>query len=173
MTRWQLLSTLRSGGSAATRRAACRAGTHPGHVLLFTLTLTLGHGTATRDQLLELLRGADIKAVGDVRTASGSRRNPDATRSAMEQWIPEHGIGYCWEQRLGGWRRDPADSLDTALRNRSLAGYAAHMRSACFGTAVDDLLAAAAATRTAVLCAESVWWRCHRRVITESRTRDP
>jgi uncharacterized protein (DUF488 family) len=117
--------------------------------------------------LLELLRGADIEDVVDVRTAPGSRRNPDVARSAMEQWIPEHGIGYRWEQRLGGWRKDPADSPDTALRNRSFAGYAAHMRSVSFGIVVDELLAAAAATRTAVLCAESVWWRCHRRMLAD------
>ena len=131
------------------------------------LLFTLGHGTATRDQLSELLHGAGIESVVDVRTAPGSRRNPDVTRGTMEQWIPERGIGYRWEQRLGGWRKDPVDSPDTALRNRSFAGYAAHMRSASFGTAVDELLAEAAITRTAVLCAESVWWRCHRRMIAD------
>ncbi len=131
------------------------------------LLFTLGHGIATRDQLLERFRGAGVEAVVDVRTAPGSRRNPDVTRGAMEQWIPEHGIGYRWEQRLGGWRKDSADSPDTALRNRSFAGYAAHMRSATFRTAVDELLIAAADTRTAVLCAESVWWRCHRRMIAD------
>jgi len=76
----------------------------PGRTLGGVLRFTLGHGTATRDQLLELLNGAGVEAVVDVRTAPRSRRNPDATRSAMEQWIPEHGIGYRWEQRLGGWR---------------------------------------------------------------------
>lgn len=123
---------------------------------------TLGHGTADREQLLALLRGAGVDAVVDVRTAPGSRRNPDAARDAMAQWLPEHGIGYRWERRLGGWRRDSADSPDTALRNRSFAGYAAHMRSPEFLDAVDEL-----PDGSAVLCAEAVWWRCHRRMIAD------
>lgn len=128
---------------------------------------TLGHGTAGREQLVALLQGAGIESVVDVRTAPGSRRNPDVARAAMSRWLPAHGVGYRWERRLGGWRRDPADSPDTGLRNRSLAGYAAHMRSEDFLDAVDEVLRAAATEQTAVLCSESVWWRCHRRLIAD------
>ncbi len=128
---------------------------------------TLGHGTAGREQLAELLQGAGIESVVDVRTAPGSRRNPDVARSELARWLPEHGVGYRWERRLGGWRRDPVDSPDTGLRNRSFAGYAAHMRTAEFLTAVDEVLDAAAGQPTTVLCSESVWWRCHRRLIAD------
>lgn len=128
---------------------------------------TVGHGTADADELTTLLRGAGIAAVVDVRTAPGSRHNPDMTRSAMVEWLPAAGIGYRWERRLGGWRRDPPDSPDTALRNRSFAGYAAHMRSAEFGVALDEVLRDAAEQATTVLCSESVWWRCHRRLIAD------
>ena len=128
---------------------------------------TLGHGTADRDQLAELLQGAGIRVVVDVRTAPGSRRNPDVSRGEMSRWLPEHGIGYRWERRLGGWRRDPVDSPDVRLRNRSFAGYAAHMRTPEFLAAVDEVLQAAATEDTAVLCSESVWWRCHRRLIAD------
>jgi uncharacterized protein (DUF488 family) len=128
---------------------------------------TLGHGTAPAEVLLDLLQQAGIRQLVDVRTAPGSRRNPDAHRMAMQQRLPEHGIGYRWERRLGGWRSAPADSPDTALRNRAFAGYAAHMRTPEFRAAIDELLAAAAGTPTAVMCAESLWWRCHRRMIAD------
>jgi uncharacterized protein (DUF488 family) len=129
--------------------------------------LTFGHGTATAERIVELLRGAGVALLVDVRTAPGSRHNPHVARAAIAEWLPEHGIDYRWEGRLGGWRKARPDSPDTALRNRAFAGYAAHMRSPEFLAAVDDLLAAARARRTAVMCAEAVWWRCHRRLIAD------
>lgn len=127
---------------------------------------TIGHGTADGERLVELLSEAGIVQLVDVRTAPGSRRNPDVAREALARRLPEHGIGYRWEARLGGWRRDPPGSPDTALRNRSFAGYAHHMRTREFQEALDELLAAPAPT--AVLCSESVWWRCHRRLIADA-----
>jgi uncharacterized protein (DUF488 family) len=129
--------------------------------------LTFGHGTSDAGELTRLLRGAGVRELIDVRTAPGSRRNPDATREALGRWLPEAGTGYRWDKRLGGWRKAAPDSPDTALRNRSLAGYAAHMRSAEFHAAIDDLLIVAAQTPTTVMCAESVWWRCHRKMIAD------
>ncbi|WP_211840574.1 DUF488 family protein [Saccharopolyspora hirsuta] len=129
--------------------------------------LTFGHGTADAGTTTELLRGAGIRQLVDVRTAPGSRRNPDAARAAMSQWLPAAGIGYRWESRLGGWRRAHPDGPDTALRNRSFRGYAEHMRTAGFRAAVDDLLADAATELNAVMCAESLWWRCHRKMIAD------
>jgi uncharacterized protein (DUF488 family) len=132
--------------------------------------LTIGHGTASAARVVELLHGAGVQQLVDVRTAPGSRRNPEMTREAMAGWLPEHGVGYRWERRLSGWRRDPPDSPDTALRNRSFAGYAAHMRTPEFRAAVDELLAGAAGTCTTVLCSEALWWRCHRRLIADFAT---
>lgn len=128
---------------------------------------TLGHGTADCDRLLELLRLAGIHELVDVRTAPGSRRNPDVARERMAHWLPEHGVGYRWERRLGGWRKLPSDSPDTGLRNRSFAGYAAHMRTQDFLDAVGNLLDGARDRATTVFCSESVWWRCHRRMIAD------
>jgi uncharacterized protein (DUF488 family) len=128
---------------------------------------TFGHGTAQRDELLCLLRTARIEALVDVRTAPGSRRNPDVARREMERWLPEHSISYRWEPRLGGWRKAPAGTPDTALRNRSFAGYAAHMRTQEFLEAMRGLLDEASHRATTVLCSESVWWRCHRRMIAD------
>lgn len=129
--------------------------------------LTFGHGTADAAQLLALLHGAGVANVVDVRTAPGSRRNPDVARDALARRLPEAGIGYRWEPRLGGFRRPAADSPDTVWRNASFRGYAGHARSPEFVAAMDELLAEAARTPTAVMCSESVWWRCHRRIIAD------
>lgn len=132
--------------------------------------ITFGHGTATAEQLLALLNGAGVESVVDIRTAPGSRRNPDVTRAALERWLPQAGIRYRWEPRLGGFRRVPPDSPDTAWRNDSFRGYAAHTRSAEFSAALDDTLREAEAVSTAVMCSESVWWRCHRRLVADAAT---
>ncbi|MCK7624341.1 DUF488 domain-containing protein [Streptomyces sp. RS10V-4] len=131
------------------------------------MLLTFGHGTATAAEMARLLRGAEVRRLVDVRTAPGSRHNPDAGRDAMARWVPEAGLAYRWEKRLGGWRKAAPDTPDTALRNQSFTGYAGHMRTPEFVAAVDELLVEAAAERTAVMCAETVWWRCHRRMIAD------
>ena len=129
--------------------------------------LTFGHGTAGRDELGPLLGGADVRAVVDVRTAPGSRRNPDAGRQALAEWLPAEGIDYRWEQRLGGFRRTAPDSPDVFWENDAFRGYAGYTRDPVFVEAMDELLRQAAHVRTAVMCAESVWWRCHRRIIAD------
>ncbi|MGN9785955.1 DUF488 domain-containing protein [Nonomuraea sp. ZG12] len=129
--------------------------------------LTFGHGTATRDRLAALLLEAGVTAVVDVRTAPGSRRNPDAGREALAEWLPAAGLGYRWDGRLGGFRKPAPDSPDVFWENASFRGYAGHTREPDFLAAMDELLAQAAAGRTAVMCAEAVWWRCHRRLIAD------
>ncbi|GHA03683.1 DUF488 family protein [Streptomyces echinoruber] len=131
------------------------------------LLVTFGHGTARRERIVELLRGAGVAAVVDVRTAPGSRRNPDVSRHRLAAWLPADGIAYRWEPGLGGFRRPPADGPDTVWRNASFRGYAAHARSPEFVAAMDRLLEQAAAVRTAVMCSEAVWWRCHRRIVAD------
>ncbi|WP_199485441.1 DUF488 domain-containing protein [Actinomadura craniellae] len=129
--------------------------------------LTFGHGTAGREELARLLHRAEVCSVVDVRTAPGSRRNPAVHRSALQEWLPAEGIDYRWERRLGGFRKAVPDAPDTFWRNDSFRGYAGHTRSPDFLAAMDDLLHQAAQVRTAVLCSESVWWRCHRRLIAD------
>lgn len=129
--------------------------------------LTFGHGTAGRERLAALLHAAGVAAVVDVRTAPGSRRNPDVGRDALGGWLPEAGIAYRWERRLGGFRRTAPDSPDTYWRNDSFRGYAGHTRRPEFVAAMDELLRQAAEVRTAVMCSESLWWRCHRRIIAD------
>lgn len=129
--------------------------------------LTVGHGRADRAELTSLFRATGLDAVVDVRSAPGSRRNPDAHRESLRHWLPEAGIAYRWEQRLGGWRSTAPDSLDVFWRNDSFRGYAGHTRTPEFLAAMRELLEQAAQLRTAVMCAESLWWHCHRRIIAD------
>ncbi|MCF3175559.1 DUF488 domain-containing protein [Streptomyces sioyaensis] len=135
-----------------------------------TELVTFGHSTAERVQLIELLRGADVRSVVDVRIGPGSRRNPHLFRSSLAHWLPQAGITYRWEPDLGGFRKAPADSPDVVWRNSSFRGYAAYMREPAFVAAMDRLLDEASRSRTTVMCGEAVWWRCHRRLIADFAT---
>ncbi|MFJ5798372.1 DUF488 domain-containing protein [Streptomyces decoyicus] len=132
--------------------------------------ITFGHSTADRQQLTELLRAAGVRSVVDVRIGPGSRRNPDVLRSSLAHWMPQAGLHYRWERDLGGFRKAPADSPDVVWRNASFRGYAAYMREPAFVAAMDRLLDEASGSRTAVMCGEAVWWRCHRRLIADFAT---
>jgi uncharacterized protein (DUF488 family) len=129
--------------------------------------ITFGHGTASAERMAELLRSADVRTLVDVRTAPGSRRNPHVARAELERWLPDNGICYRWDKRLGGFRRPAPDSPDTAWREAAFRGYAGHMREPDFLAAIDEVLAQTAAQPLAVMCSESVWWRCHRRLIAD------
>jgi uncharacterized protein (DUF488 family) len=128
--------------------------------------LTVGHGTATADELAARLRGAGVALLVDVRRFPGSRRYPHLSREAVSQWLPRAGVAYRWEERLGGRRRLVPDSPDVALRNASFRAYAAWMRTDAFRAALEEVLAEP--QRTAVMCSESVWWRCHRRMVADA-----
>jgi uncharacterized protein (DUF488 family) len=130
--------------------------------------LTLGHGTASAEELAGLLTGAGVARLVDVRTAPGSRRHPHVRREAMAGWLAGAGVAYRWEPELGGFRRPAAGSVNHALRHPAFRGYADHMRTPRFWAALDRLLAEAAAAPTAVLCSETLWWRCHRRLLADA-----
>jgi uncharacterized protein (DUF488 family) len=131
------------------------------------MLLTFGHGTATAGRMTELLSGADVAVLVDIRTAPGSRRYPHVARAELERWLPEAAISYRWEKRLGGFRKAPPDSPDVVWREDMFRGYAAHMRTEGFLAAVDEVLARAGTEPTAVMCSESLWWRCHRRLLAD------
>jgi uncharacterized protein (DUF488 family) len=119
------------------------------------------------EELTTLLAEAGIRRLVDVRAFPGSRRNPQFGRDAMAEWLPTSGVAYHWMQGLGGRRRPVEGSRHTALRNDSFRAYADHMETDEFLGAVDDLLDLAAVESTAVMCSESVWWRCHRRLVAD------
>ena len=131
------------------------------------MLLTFGHGTASAEQMISLLRVAGVSVLVDVRTVPGSRRHPHVARAELRRWLPEVGISYRWEKRLGGLRAPEPDSPDVAFGVDSLRGYAGYMRTETFVTAVDQVLTLASVRGTAVMCAESLWWRCHRRMLAD------
>ncbi|QKW29884.1 DUF488 domain-containing protein [Streptomyces seoulensis] len=92
---------------------------------------------------------------------------PDLVRNRLARWLPDDGIAYRWEPGLGGFRKPAPDSPDTFWRNDSFRGYAGYARTPEFVAATDRLLGEAAGRRTAVMCGEAVWWRCHRRLIAD------
>ena len=131
--------------------------------------LTVGHGTDDRNALRTRLQGAGVGLLVDVRRFPGSRSNPDVAREALEAWLPEAGIDYRWEERLGGRRRLPAGEpvADGWWTVAQFAAYAAYTRTPEFGAALDEVLAESADRLVAVMCSEYVWWRCHRRLIAD------
>ncbi|ADV26832.1 hypothetical protein Psesu_0981 [Pseudoxanthomonas suwonensis 11-1] len=128
---------------------------------------TVGHSTRDWDAFLELLRAHDIGAIADVRRYPGSRRYPWFASEALAEGLPQAGIAYRWLPQLGGRRQPQADSPNGAWRNAAFQGYADHMTSAEFADGLAQALDLAATTRTALMCAEAVWWRCHRRLISD------
>ena len=137
-----------------------------------TPLLTLGHGTAGREDLVDLLHEVGAGALVDVRRFPGSRRNPAVGQDALEQWLPEAGIPYRWEQRLGGRRRLPRnqDEADPWWRVAAFRAYAAHTRTDEFRGGLQDLLDLMDRTApppVVIMCSESLWWRCHRRLISD------
>jgi uncharacterized protein (DUF488 family) len=129
---------------------------------------TIGHSTRSAEELLALLNQAEVKLLVDVRAFPSSRRHPQFNREALSGWLPDAGIEYLHLPGLGG-RRDPAPgSPNGGWRERAFQGYADHTASPEFREALTRLENAAAAVATAIMCAEAVWWRCHRRLIADA-----
>jgi uncharacterized protein (DUF488 family) len=161
MGRWRLAS-----GSPADGALADSGAVEFDDVVL----VTVGHGTAAREEFSALLLGAGVLHLVDVRTAPGSRRNPQFGRLEMVEWLPAAGIAYRWEPDLGGFRRPGPGSPNVALRHPSLRGYADYMTTRPFDEALRGVLVEARGQKTAVMCSESLWWRCHRRLIADAAT---
>lgn len=132
-----------------------------------TTVWTIGHSTRSGEEFIQILRAHEIRLLVDVRSFPGSRRYPQFNRENLSQSLTDAGIKYKHEPRLGGRRTPRIDSHNTAWRNASFRAYADHMETADFKNGVKDLLELARETRTAVMCAESLWWRCHRSLISD------
>lgn len=132
---------------------------------------TVGHSTRSQAELLELLRGADVRRLVDVRAHPGSQRHPQFGREELQRWLPEAGIDYVHMRELGGRRRaDPESAEGAGWREPAFRAYAQHMRSPEFQAALERLEALAAEQPSAIMCAEALWWRCHRRLIADALT---
>lgn len=131
---------------------------------------TIGHSTRSLDDFLGLLAAYRIEAVADVRRFPGSRRYPYFARDALAETLPAHDIAYQWMPKLGGRRRARPDSTNVGWRNASFRGYADYLDSPEFAEGMQELLGLAARQRTALMCAEVLWWRCHRSLIADVLT---
>ena len=129
---------------------------------------TVGHSTHPLERLIELLRGHDVGMLADVRTVPRSRRSPQFDARALGPALEAGGIAYRHMPSLGGWRRPRPDSPNLGWRNAAFRGYADHMQGPEFAAGRVELERLAAATPTAVMCAEALWWRCHRRLVADA-----
>ncbi|TLX55020.1 hypothetical protein DN824_20200 [Stutzerimonas nosocomialis] len=129
---------------------------------------TIGHSTRSLDALLEVLRAHRIEALVDVRRFPGSRRLPQFGERPLREALAQEGIDYIWIEALGGRRRPAPDSPNDAWRNTAFRGYADHMASQAFAEGFARLWEIAARQRTCMMCAEVLWWRCHRSLICDA-----
>jgi uncharacterized protein (DUF488 family) len=129
---------------------------------------TIGHSTRTAAEFLALLRAHGIRQLADVRTIPRSARHPHFTGDALMRTLASDGIGYRHFPALGGLRRPRRDSPNGGLRNTGFRGYADHMATEEFRGGVDALLQWAEDAPTTVMCAEALWWRCHRSLLADT-----
>jgi uncharacterized protein (DUF488 family) len=130
--------------------------------------LTIGHSTRPIDVFVELLQRYAVDVLVDVRRHPGSRTQPQYGQDALKRVLGEAGIGYEWMEALGGRRKTRADSPNTRWRNLSFRGYADYMQSSAFETALAHVERLADARMPALMCAEVLWWRCHRALVSDA-----
>jgi uncharacterized protein (DUF488 family) len=128
---------------------------------------TVGHSSRGFEAFIEILVAHGIEAIADVRRFPGSRRYPWFASEALADSLPGHGIAYEWFPQLGGRRQVQPGSPNGGWRNASFQGYADHLASAEFADGLARALALAARRRTALMCAEALWWQCHRALISD------
>jgi len=129
---------------------------------------TIGHSTRAIDEFISLLKENETKLLVDVRAWPGSKRYPQFNKDTLAESLNAHGIRYEHFPELGGKRKSKPDSRNIAWRNASFRGYADYMETEQFQKGIERLLdVAAEASPTAIMCAEAVWWRCHRSLIAD------
>lgn len=128
---------------------------------------TIGHSTREFDRFLELLQSNGIETLADVRHYPGSRKFPQYNKDQLENSLPKKNIEYIHLVDLGGRRKVQPNSKNDAWRNASFQGYADYMETVPFKNALEKLKEIASEKRTAIMCSEAVWWRCHRSMIAD------
>jgi uncharacterized protein (DUF488 family) len=129
---------------------------------------TIGHSTRSIEELIEVLKKHEIRTLVDIRAFPMSRRLPHFNRESLEKALPAAGIQYVWMKALGGYRKKTlSDSPNVALRNASFRNYADYMQTPEFETAANELVRLAEHGRTAYMCAERMWFQCHRMLVSD------
>jgi uncharacterized protein (DUF488 family) len=133
----------------------------------FPTLWTIGHSTRSWDEFAALLKAHGIAHLADVRRFPGSRRHPHFNQSELARGLEAEGIGYSHFPELGGRRPAQPDSPNIAWRNTAFRGYADYMMTAEFQAGIRRLLEMARELSTAIMCAEALWWQCHRSLIAD------
>lgn len=128
---------------------------------------TIGHSTRSLEELLTMLHSYKIEIVADVRNFPGSRKYPHFNKESMEVTLPQNNIQYVHFKSLGGRRKVSPGSKNTAWKNNAFRGYADYMETDIFKEGITELAGKALEQRTACMCSEAVWWRCHRSMISD------
>src|SRR5271165_4327686 len=127
---------------------------------------TIGHSTRSLDELIAVLKAHGVRTLVDIRSFPMSRRLPHFNRESLEVELPKHDIAYIWMKDLGGRRKKIRnDSPNTGLRNDAFRNYADYMLTEEFAEAIKRLLEIAQNGNTAIMCAERVWFQCHRMLV--------
>jgi len=129
---------------------------------------TIGHSTRPIDEFLSLLARPKIQVVSDVRSFPGSRRFPQYGREVLKATLDTHATAYEWLPALGGRRKSSPNSPNSVWRNASFRGYADYMSTPEFARGLAQLLDISFVARTVIMCAEALWWRCHRSMIADA-----
>ena len=133
-----------------------------------TSIYTIGHSTHPAAEFVALLTRHGVAQLADVRTVPKSRRHPQFNIQALDPFLAQHGIPYRHFPSLGGLRKPRPDSINTAWQHAGFRGYADYMQTENFAAGLSALLEFSAVAPTAVMCAEAVWWQCHRRLLADA-----
>jgi len=131
---------------------------------------TIGHSTRTFEEFLDLLQAHHIQELVDVRTVPQSRHNPQFGQTQLRTALAHAGIAYIHLKKLGGLRHPSNDSINLGWQNLSFRGYADYMATPEFQQSLQELEDRAAKKTVAIMCAEALWWRCHRSLIADALT---
>jgi uncharacterized protein (DUF488 family) len=131
------------------------------------IIFTIGHSTHSADDFISFLKSFNVTMLVDVRNFPGSKRYPHFNKETLELFLDQHQIGYMHLKELGGRRKPLTDSTNTRWRNSAFRGYADYMETNDFRSAVTTLQEIASKQATAYMCAEAVWWSCHRALISD------
>ena len=128
---------------------------------------TIGHSTRPLVEFLALLDAHGVKQIADIRSVPRSRRHPHFSIDALEASLSQAGVTYRHFRDLGGLRKPKPDSRNLGWRHEGFRGYADYLETAQFDRALAELMVFAATAPTATMCAEAVWWRCHRQIVAD------
>lgn len=128
---------------------------------------TIGHSTHSLDAFIAIIKSLQIESIADIRSFPGSRKFPHFNKEALEISLPANSISYFHLKELGGRRKVKPDSVNTNWRHPAFRGYADYMETTSFKEAIQNLELLAAEKKTAYMCSEALWWRCHRSMVSD------